>query len=95
MEQSPSWEANSRLVSQEISGLLRNPKVYYRDHRSPPQVSILSQMNPVHTFPLYFPKIRSSHLRPGLPSGLFTSGLPYQNTVCISRLSHVCSNISN
>ena len=29
MEQSPSWKANSFLASQEISHILRNPKVLY------------------------------------------------------------------
>ena len=29
MEQSPSWEANRFLASQEIPSILWNPKVYY------------------------------------------------------------------
>jgi hypothetical protein len=48
MEQSPSSEADSHSASQEIPTLLRNLKVYYRFHRSPPLVSILSQLYPVH-----------------------------------------------
>jgi hypothetical protein len=48
MEQSYSWEANSHSATQEIPRILWNPKVH------------LSQMNPVRTFPLYFPKIHSN-----------------------------------
>jgi hypothetical protein len=59
MEQIPSWEANSLSASQEIPRLLRNPNVHCRVHNSTPLVPILTQMNPVRTFTLYFPKIHS------------------------------------
>jgi hypothetical protein len=52
-EPSP-WEADSRSVSQEIPRLLRNPKFRYYVHKSSTQVPILSQMNPVQTFPNNF-----------------------------------------
>jgi hypothetical protein len=50
-------EADSRSDSQETPNLLWNPKVRYRVHNSSSQVLIRSQMHPVQTFPLYFPKI--------------------------------------
>jgi len=56
-----------------------NPKVRCHVYKSPPLVSILSQMNSNHHFPSYFLKIysySSSHLHLGLPTGLFPSGFP-------------------
>jgi hypothetical protein len=78
MEQSP-WEANRFAASQEIPRISWNPKVHYRIHKCPPSVFILSQLNPVHTPTSYFLKFHlniTSHLRLGLPSGLFPSGFP-------------------
>src|SRR5215469_11653386 len=78
MEQSPSWEADQSLqLVKKFPAFLWNPKVLYRTHKCPPPVPILSQLHPVPTIPSNFLKIHpnvSSHLRLGLPNGLFTSG---------------------
>jgi hypothetical protein len=78
MEQSP-WETNNPSDIQEIPRLVWEPKVHYRIHKSQPLVPNLSQLHPVHTFQPYFLRyilILSSHLRLGLPSGLFLSHFP-------------------
>ena len=50
-------------------------QVHCRTHNSPQNVSTLSPISPVHIFqPIIL--IRSSHPRPGLPSGPFPSCLP-------------------
>jgi hypothetical protein len=56
MEKSPSWETNSHSASQEIPRLLQGPYIHYRVHKSSPLAPVRRQMNPVHTFPPYFPK---------------------------------------
>jgi hypothetical protein len=57
MELSPSWEATSRLATQEYPNILMNPKVHYRVHKTPPLAHILSHKNPVRTTPSYFSRI--------------------------------------
>jgi hypothetical protein len=53
MQQNPSWDDDSYLASEETLRLLRNPKVRYFVHNSPPLVLILSQMHQAHNFPAY------------------------------------------
>jgi len=67
IEHNLSWEANSDSASQEIPRLLWNPKFYYRVHKSPPLMFILSQMHPVHNFPPCFPKICFNVIFPSAP----------------------------
>jgi len=43
MVQSPSSAANWFAASQKILRISRNPKVHYRTHKRPPNVSILGQ----------------------------------------------------
>jgi len=74
MDQSPSWEANSRSASQEIPRLLWNPKIHYRVQESPPLVANLSQMIQSTPHQLRYILILSSHLCPALKSRLLPSG---------------------
>jgi hypothetical protein len=81
MELSPSWEAISGTATQELFNILWNPKVYslpcsQEPSTGPyPEPDQSSQCHP-HPVSLKSILILSTHLRIGLPSGLFPSGFP-------------------
>jgi len=91
MGQSPSWKANRFSASQVNLHILYNPKVYYRIHKSPPPVPIMSHINQVHVTHSHFLKnhfniILSSKL--GFSKLLFPSGFPTRTL--FSPLPHTC-----
>jgi len=79
-------------VRRDISRILRNPKVHRCVHNSQPLIRTLNQTYPVHTFLLFSVRsilTLSSHLCPGLPSGLFLSGVSTKTLQGIYVLFHV------
>ena len=65
--QSPYWEANWFVASQEIPPISREPKVHYRTHKRPPPVSITDQPNPVHIPTSHLLKIHPNIIHPSTP----------------------------
>ena len=80
MVQRRYWEANSSSASQECPNIFWNPEVHYHFYNNRPLDFVLSQMNAVHTLPLYLylrsTLILSSYLLVYLPRGFFLSRFP-------------------
>ena len=77
--QSPSWEANRFEASQEFPRISRNPKVQTAlTSVRQPSLSWTSPIQSIYPHSSSWRSILllSTHLRLGLPSGLFSSGFP-------------------
>jgi hypothetical protein len=80
MEESPFFLENL-TVSQQVKKNLAfygSPKVHYRIHKFQPSVTILSQLNPVHT-PPHFSNQKIHKLEPKRFIGLLNVDTEYVN----------------
>jgi hypothetical protein len=62
-----SWEAYSSSDSQDIPRILWSPKVLYSLHNGPQQVTVLCQINLVHTLKHYSLQIHFNIILPPMP----------------------------
>ena len=91
MEQTPSWEANRSLATQEIRLILCNLKVHYRIHNCLSPVPILSQLDPVHTPTSHFMNIDLNIILPSMSGSskwTLSFSFPHQNSAYTSPLPH-------
>jgi hypothetical protein len=80
-----------RSAIQEMPRLLWNRKVHYRIRNSTPPVSILRQLNPIHTPKPHFPKFHFNITLPHTPRPSVWAlrfRLSNQNSVRLSHLPH-------
>ena len=78
-------------ASQGIPSILLKPKVYYRTHKCPRPLPILSQLHPVLTNPSHFLKIYLNIVLPsksGFPQWCLSHRFPHQNPAHTSPLPH-------
>jgi len=90
MEHSPSWEANTCSVTQEILHFLWNLRVHYCVHKCLPLVYILSQMKLVHILTPYFSQIHFNIILPSMPSSSKWLLQVFPPTLCIHLLYLSC-----
>ena len=93
MRQSRSWESRSSSNSREIARISWNPNVHYRVHNSASLVAIVSQINPICTFPSCFLKSQFSFSRPYIFRSTKTplsSWFP-QNKKCVQLILFILS----
>jgi hypothetical protein len=97
MEQSPSYEASNRSVSQQIPHLLWNPNIHYRLHNRTPVDSNLSQMNPVHILIPYFNNVYFNIIIPSMltyPKSSLPFWFSVKNFVCSNHLKPIWTQTS-
>ena len=83
MVQSPSWEANWFVASQEIPPILWNSRVHYRTHKRPPPVLVLGHPNPVHIPTSHLLEIHPNIFHPSTPRSpqwSFSLRFPHQDS---------------
>jgi hypothetical protein len=80
------WRSRQFCSYSRISQHLRNPKVHYRVHKSPPLVSTLSQIHPIHTIPSYLSTQKKTDINVHL--NLYTFSLLY---FTLYLLTHTCN----
>ena len=100
MQHSSSCKANRSVASQQITHILWKTKVNFRIHRCPPHVSILSQLDPIHTPTSHYLKIHLSIIVTSItrspkwpltlrfPHQIPVHGFPLPYTCYMPRLSH-------